>query len=287
VPFGRHDLLFELEPWMRHIRASAPGTLIVSSLRDLIGKTVLAEQTDLIARLANRYFDAALVHADPAFLRFEECFPEAGRIRCPVLHTGFVAQPAETQPVASERPFILVSIGGGRIGGEVLETAVEAARLLADELPHEFRLFTGPFLTDAAFAALEARAAGLPNVRIARFTSRLMGQMQAAALSISLAGYNTTMNVLRAGTPAILVPIGHYDFDCEQLMRAEKLAALGAVDMLRTEALGPAVLAERIRAGLMRGRSASPFNLDGARTATETLAGLLAGRAAPRALQEA
>ncbi|MEL6267216.1 MAG: glycosyltransferase, partial [Pseudomonadota bacterium] len=108
-----------------------------------------------------------------------------------------------------------------------------------------------------------------------------------AALSISLAGYNTTMNVLRAGTPAILVPIGHYDFDCEQLMRAEKLAALGAVDMLRTEALGPAVLAERIRAGLMRGRSASPFNLDGARTATETLAGLLAGRAAPRALQEA
>jgi predicted glycosyltransferase len=76
-PFGRHDLLFELEPWMQHIKTSAPETLVVSSLRDLIGKTVLNQQTGKIAQLANAYFDAVLVHADPQFLRFESTFAGA------------------------------------------------------------------------------------------------------------------------------------------------------------------------------------------------------------------
>ena len=271
-PFGRHDLLFELEPWMAHLKRTMPETMVTSSLRDLIGKTVLDEQTDRIAGLANTYFDLALVHADPKFLSFDECFPAPEKIQCPVVHTGFIAQDISTNAIASDRPFILVSVGGGRIGGEVLESALGAAESLQHELDYEFRMFTGPFLEEDAFETLKARAAGLDNVVLERFTPDLMAYMQAASLSISLAGYNTTMNVLRAGVPAVLVPIGHYDFDCEQLLRAGKLAKLGVVEMLESTRLSPGRLADAIRAGLERGPSSVYFNLDGAACATDEIA---------------
>ena len=271
-PFGRHDLLFELDPWMAHLKRTMPETMVISSLRDLIGKTVLDEQTDRIAGLANTYFDLTLVHADPKFLSFHECFPAPEKIQCPVVHTGFIAQDISANAIASDRPFILVSVGGGRIGGEVLESALGAAESLRHELDHEFRVFTGPFLEDDAFETLKARAAGLENVVLERFTSDLMAYMQAASLSISLAGYNTTMNVLRAGVPAVLVPIGHYDFDCEQLLRAGKLAKLGVVEMIESTQLSPGRLVDAIRAGLERGPSRVYFNLDGAVCATDEIA---------------
>lgn len=280
-PFGRHDLLFELEPWMQHIRTSAPGTLVVSSLRDLIGKTVLDQQTGKIVDLANAYFDAVLVHSDPQFLRFESTFAGARRINGPILHTGFVAEAVKAEPQSFDRPFVLVSVGGGRIGGAVLDAAIGAAALLQEELPHDFRIFTGPFLPDEDFAKLQAKAASQGNVILERFTSNLLGHMQAADLSVSLAGYNTTMNVLRTDVPAILVPIGHYDFDCEQLMRAEKLADLGVADLLRQDAVSAESLAERIRSGLRRDRVEHGFNLDGARDAAEALVALQAQRTVP------
>ena len=278
-PFGRHDLLFELEPWMAHLKGTMPETMVVSSLRDLIGKTVLDEQTDRIAELANRYFDLALVHADPKFLSFDECFPAAEKIQCPVVHTGFIAQDISANAFDDDRPFILVSVGGGRIGGEVLESALGAAERLQHELDHEFRIFTGPFLEDDAFDALNVRAARLENVVLARFTPDLMAYMQSADLSISLAGYNTTMNVLRAGVPAVLVPIGHYDFDCEQLLRAGKLAKLGVVEMLESTQVSAERLADAIRSGLKRGPSCVQFNLDGAVCAADEIANQLARRA--------
>jgi predicted glycosyltransferase len=205
----------------------------------------------------------------------------ARRINCPILHTGFVAEAAKAEPLSFDQPLVLVSVGGGRIGGAVLDAAIGAAALLQRELPHDFRIFTGPFLPEEDFAKLQAKAAGQENVVLGRFTSNLLGHMQAADLSVSLAGYNTTMNVLRADVPAILVPIGHYDFDCEQLMRAEKLAELGVVDLLRQDAVSAESLAERIQSGLCRERVSHGFNLDGARDATEALVALQAQRTLP------
>lgn len=278
-PFGRHDLLFELEPWMKHIKATAPHTLVVSSLRDLIGKTVLDRQTGKIAELANAYFDAVLVHTDPQFLRFEDSFVGAKSIQCPIMHTGFVAEAPRTAPLDTDHPFILVSVGGGRIGGEVLDAALGAADILKDTIPHEFRIFTGPFLPEENYQLLVNKANHLPNVQLARFTSNLLAHMESADLSISLAGYNTTMNVLRAQVPSILVPIGHYDFDCEQLMRAEKLADLGAIDMIRQDDVSAETLAQQITQTLGAGQSQTTFNLDGARDATDALESLVAQRA--------
>ena len=62
-----------------------------------------------------------------------------------------------------------------------------------------------------------------------RFTNEFLSFLAAADLSISMAGYNTCMNVLAAGVTALVWPFGQ---NREQRLRGEKLAALEAVTLV-------------------------------------------------------
>ena len=62
--------------------------------------------------------------------------------------------------------------------------------------------------------------------------------MRQADLSISMAGYNTTLNVLTTGVRAMLLPFTGND-DQEQTLRSERLEQLGVVRMIRPEDLDP------------------------------------------------
>ena len=55
--FGRHKLMFELLPFLEHIKVNYPQTKIVSSIRDFIGRKNLHEELDTICYLINQYFD--------------------------------------------------------------------------------------------------------------------------------------------------------------------------------------------------------------------------------------
>jgi len=74
-PFGRKKFADELLPLLEEARAErARQPLVVCSLRDILVRA-RAEQRKHDARAvetANRYFDAVLVHSDPAFARLEE-----------------------------------------------------------------------------------------------------------------------------------------------------------------------------------------------------------------------
>ena len=81
------------------------------------------------------------------------------------------------------------------------------------------QVFTGPYLDEKQFTALTQLAA--PGTTVERFSDNFPAWLAAADLSISMGGYNTTMNVIAAGTPALIFPYNH---DREQGLRAEKLA---------------------------------------------------------------
>ena len=57
-------------------------------------------------------------------------------------------------------------------------------------------------------------------------------------MSVSQAGYNTVLDILAAHARAVLVPFAA-ERETEQLLRAERLAALGAVDLVRESELSP------------------------------------------------
>jgi predicted glycosyltransferase len=254
-PFGRHKLLFELIPLVKYIKSTSPTTKIACSLRDVIGKESDPEEEDTICYLMNKYFDLLLFHSDPNFQTFTESFSRHQDIKSLVTHTGFVTQPAIINKANIKKFWgqknpedtkILVSVGGGRIGYELLETVVEASSILEKELPHTIQIFTGPFMPESKVIKLKKAALNKSNIKIETFTSNLIAYMKTADISVSLSGYNTIMNILSTGVRALVVPIGHENQDKEQLIRTTKLEKLGIVDFIHPQDLNSANLAEKI-----------------------------------------
>lgn len=286
-PFGRHKLFFELIPLLDHIKTVAPSTKIACSVRDIIGRSDLDTEEETICNLTSQYFDLILFHSDPQFQRLEESFSKVKELNCDVKYTGFVAQSATDPNFLSDpdivnlnrkEPTILASIGGGRIGANLLQNLIEASSILVVRIPHHIQIFTGPFMPEEQLAKLQKIASGKCNVTLQRYTANLMAYMKKAELSISLTGYNTTMNILRTGVRSLVVPIGHYSKDKEQLVRTEKLERMGIVEVFDPEKLEPTYLAQRIIDALDRKantKQCHQFDLEGAKKTSLFLKELL------------
>jgi predicted glycosyltransferase len=278
-PFGRHKLLFELEPLLDHIQLVAPQTKIVCSVRDIVGRSDLAQEEEKICQLINTYFDLILLHSNPNLQTLEESFSRTYELECALRYTGFVAQPlTNSSHVEIQQPNILVSIGGGRIGYKLLDTMLDVSKLLKLSIPHTIQIFTGPFMPESQFSALQEKAINQSNVNLERYTNNLIPYMQQTDLSISLTGYNTTMNILQTGVKSLVVPIGHYSKDEEQLIRTRKLEKLGIVEVLYEEELGVESLHYKVLQCLSKPQTKVnnlSFDLQGAANSSKFLEGLL------------
>ncbi|MFN0124814.1 MAG: glycosyltransferase family protein [Blastocatellia bacterium] len=277
-PFGRKKFNFELLPLLARARAAAHECRIVCSLRDiLVSRAEQAGYETGVAAVINQYFDLLLVHADPRVQRLEESFGGMDLLQCPIRYTGYVAQPAPapTEQNAADDPLILVSIGGGRVGHELITCALEASPLLP--MAHRIQIFTGPHIPPDVFAALQDKAASLPHVNLQRHTTEFPLWLSRAALSISQAGYNTCMDILAARARALVYPFSENGND-EQTRRAHKLEQLGCVRMLDPAALTPSCLAAQIGQALSAPPAATAItpDLQGAARTASMLAELLA-----------
>ena len=268
-PFGRKAFKFELDPVLTGLRSGAlPPCRTACSLRDILveKRNSAAYETRVIETL-NRFFDVLLVHADPAILKLEETFSRMEAITIPVVYTGFVTP--YPQPEAGknlrrrlslqpEDNLVVASAGGGKVGYALLEAVVGAV----EHVPRPLRvhIFTGPFLDDDLYAQLERRQTNI--VRVERFSSDFLAFLDAADLSISMAGYNTCMNILATRVPSLLWP---FEQNREQRMRAERLARWGGIQVLddadlETERLGR-IMAQQLS---MKERSNHQVDLNGA-----------------------
>lgn len=225
-PFGRRQFAFELQPLMAAARAR--GVPVAVSLRDiLVAKSKPARIAETLA-IVNRYVDAVLVHGDPQVVALEATFPAAGEIKPPIIHTGYVAEPSAAPAQAPEGAEILVSAGGGAVGGPLLRAAL-AARPATSVANAPWRLIAGPNLAESEFAAL---AEGLPtNVILERFRRDFPALMAGSRLSLSQAGYNTIMDILNTGARALVLPFAEGG-ETEQTLRARLLAKRGLLHLL-------------------------------------------------------
>jgi predicted glycosyltransferase len=290
-PFGRKRFGFELLPALEAARQGRFGPVKVAcSLRDiLVEKADQAKYEARVLEALNPHFDLLLVHADPALVRLEETFSRTADIACPVAYTGYVApRPA---PEAVERiraglagrfpgagPLVVASAGGGKVGGDLLEAVVRASLVLAGSVAHRLAVFTGPFAPAGERTRLEVLSSGAAHVSVAPFTDHFPELLAAADLSVSMAGYNTTMNLLAGETYGLVLPFAQ---NREQGMRAERLAERGLLGLLEPGGLAPGPLAARLAAALRRATagqeekrnfpSASTILLDGADTTARLL----------------
>ena len=276
-PFGRKKFANEILPLLQAARDKETRALVVCSLRDiLVSRESDREFNDRAAAWANEFFDVVLIHSDPSFARFEESFHSSVPLQVPIKYTGFVVPAsAPAAPTKSTRKRILVSAGGGIAGEPLLRTAIQALDHLQDDRSVEMKVIAGPFVSDESWRALRTLAQGRNKLRLVRHVSDVCGELCGAAVSISQAGYNTCLDVLRAKVPAILVPFAKENED-EQRKRALRLQDLGAVRVLEQNELTPERLAAEIRES-MKSKFATPaLDLNGAENAAALIESMTA-----------
>ncbi|MEL6580013.1 MAG: glycosyltransferase [Cyanobacteria bacterium J06621_12] len=261
-PFGRRRFSFELIPLME--KAKAMGTKIVSSVRDIVvTKQNQQRHEEKVCRLINKYFDLLLIHGDPNFVKLDLSFSRINDLNCAVHYTGYVVQPLpDKRTITLDKPTILVSVGGGRFGHDLLECVARAAPILKEQIPHHIQVFTGAFSPDEVLSKLQNLTKDLDNITCDRYTSNLLDYMQQADLSIGMGGYNTTMNILSTGISAMMMAFQGNN-DKEQKTRLQKLDSLGRVKMIQPEDLQPEKFARQIIDYLEQTPSKLTLNLDG------------------------
>jgi predicted glycosyltransferase len=277
-PFGRRQLRFELIPLLEAAQASAPRPQIVCSLRDIVNRPTKVEKIAWILDTVRRHFDQVLVHGDPAFVTLEESFPQAAEIADKLVYTGYVVTEAPTSASAAAEGTdeVLVSTGGGAVA-EALATAALAARPLSRLVGSPWRILIGHNLPDEPYERLARQA--IEGVVIERARPDFLDLLARAAVSVSQAGYNTVLEVLRAGRPAVVVPFAAGG-ETEQSLRANLLAERGLLTVVEERALTGALLARAIDLAQERGQGRDGPGLALATDGAARTAGIIGERLA-------
>lgn len=249
-PFGQHLLRGEILPMIERARYGVYGESLVVAVTDGIlasdrpNRELLEDRS---AKLLNKYFDLVLVNSDPVFARLEEFFQPKNAIDTPIYHTGFLVPVLAglATPQDGERQGLLVSAGDGYCGGPVFRAAVEAHKTLCESLGLSTRIVAGERLPEGEWQKLREAADGVPSLEVTRTVPDLRAAIAASKWSISHCGYNTAINTIGTGTPALFVPCpdGHR---LEQIIRAQRLVYWGAGRMLMPHHLNGASLANEI-----------------------------------------
>ena len=108
-------------------------------------------------------------------------------------------------------------------------------------------LVTGPCMPASVRARLVRSVAGHPCRRVVSFVHEPTRLVRRADRIVTMGGYNTVYEVLSFDKPALIVP--RVRPRREQLIRAERLQALGLVDVLHPEALSAAALSTWLARG--------------------------------------
>ena len=271
-PFGRKAFRFELEPVLKALREKRLGPCrVISSVRDiLVEKDDHGKHEARVVKTLNRYFDGVLVHGDPDLVEIRETFAPFDEIEIPVEYTGYIAprplpdtgsRMRQNLGVTDRDKLILASAGGGNVGAPLLSSVIQAFSHLANK-NCRLQVFSGPFLSPNEFDSLKELAG--QNAQVDRFTADFGSWLAAADLSVSMGGYNTTMNLLAARVPALLWPFSQ---NREQRLRAQRLAERGLLTVLQDTDLQPERLAAMMEHMLSQStRPTATINLDGAAT---------------------
>jgi predicted glycosyltransferase len=249
-PFGRRAFQFELIRLLDAASAFVPRPKILCSVRDILVIKNDQKRYDWMRDLVNRYYDHVLVHTDPKLVPFDLTFPYAKDIAPKIINTGYVTEKVtkgETR-LNTMAPEVLVSTGGGRVGGKLIEAAIRARGLSRlKDVP--WRVIAGGYADEAELEALRAK---LPlGIILTGPSDDFQARLANSLLSISQAGYNTVVEGLRLGKRMVLVPFETAS-ETEQGLRAERLSDMGFAHTVREADLNAETLAKAVDAVLDR-----------------------------------
>lgn len=265
-PFGRRRLKNEIHQLFDTAIERNGIIPIFSFVREVLVPESL-ESEERMVKSVNNYIHTIFIRGDPNVIRFEDTFSLTHKISDKLFYTGYLGTELN-HPAAERKNKILVSQGGGSIGLELLEAAIQTASCLPD---YRFMIATGSKTTGAEFNQLNSLIAS-NNVDIVPFLTDFKQQLTESALSISMGGDNTLTDVISTLTPGLAFP---YPGNSEQITRINKLSEKGYINPLSIEDLTPQRLCAKIRETLKKPYPKIKIAMDGARIMSEKIKAIL------------
>lgn len=145
----------------------------------------------------------------------------------------------------TEKPYVLVTTGGGGDGEALIDWALAAYEADPD-IEHPAVMVLGPFMDPERQAEFHARAAALDSVEMLTFDAQMEALIDRAVGVVAMGGYNTFCEILSYDKPAVIVP--REMPRKEQSIRATQAERMGLVRCLSDdEEQDPLVMADAIR----------------------------------------
>jgi predicted glycosyltransferase len=279
----------ELHPTLELIHKQMPGTNVVLLLRDILDEPQVTRQIWLKNRYfqsIERYYDSILVMGSKKV--FDLCqeyrFPE--KIAKKVVFCGYINRShiiAETRIhklfSQSARAKVLLTVGGGEDGFLPLKSYLHGLPQLGGNEPFSTMIVTGPEMSQQHQKEIQSCAKPLQHVQVVDFVPDLTEHIQAADLIVSMAGYNTIVEILAQNKPAIVIP--RIKPVSEQLIRATRLDKLGLLKCIPPNELSADRLIQEVTSQLQKPvnnfNAADSIDFNGLATTTRAIEMLMNG----------
>jgi predicted glycosyltransferase len=286
----------ELLETLAFIRAEMRQTRTVLGLRDILDSPKIVRKLwrdEGVYELLESAYDQILVYGNRELFDAVREYELPPAVAAKARFCGYVVEASiqrmSAAPNGSDvarsrtaRPTILVTIGGGGDGFALMEAYLRALSATPPGRA-ESVLVTGPLMYPEQRCALEQLAASRPDVRLLDHSTELTELIHGATLVVSMAGYNTTAEILAAKKPAILVPRSAPR--AEQRLRATLIGALGLAWIVQPEEDLVARLRELVTGAIDGARlprlEECPLDLAGARRVGDSLDELVATSISP------
>ena len=230
------------------------GTRLILGLRDVLDEPRLLvpewQRKNVLPALRDLY-DEIWIYGLPQI-----CDPLEGvslpiSVRQKMIYTGYLHREVPTHgapprmPEITNRPYLLVTTGGGGDGEALIEWVLRAYEH-DPLLPYPALLVLGPFMQPERQAEFMDRAARLKRVDVITFHNHLETLVARAAGVVAMGGYNTFCEVLSMDKRALIVP--RTEPRMEQYIRISRAAKLGLISMLADDGrYEPTVMAAALR----------------------------------------
>ena len=266
-PFGRRRFKDEIQGLFRTVREHCGAVPIFTSVREVLIPRAIEKERRMVESV-KKHIHTVFIRGDPDIVRFDETFFLAHEIEDRLCYTGYISPPPPISRPARKKQ-ILVSQGGGNVGRELLDGAIGAAALMPD---YSFLLASGSRTSEAEMDALR-KTVRSNNVEITPFLSDFPNRLMESAVSISMGGDNTLLDVISARTPALAYP---YQGNSEQGFRIKKFAEAGLLVALDGADLVAERLKEKIELALNTPYPTREFAVNGAFVTSEKIRAVLA-----------
>ncbi|MFN2644660.1 MAG: glycosyltransferase family protein [Burkholderiales bacterium] len=231
------------------------GTRLVLGLRDVMDEPRLLEpewQRKKAMPALRELYDEIWVYGLPQICDPLEGIALPPRVRQKMVYTGYLHREVSSQgaltrlPEIANRPFLLVTTGGGGDGEALIDWVLRAYEH-DPLLPYPALLVLGPFMAAERQRHFMERAEKLKRVEAIVFHKHMETLMARAAGVVAMGGYNTFCEAISLDKRALIVP--RTAPRLEQHIRASRAAKIALVAMLEDDgAYDPRVMAAALRA---------------------------------------